>query len=726
MPEQDILHYLGRQDKWYLGGGSSLLWAPIHPQWLDVLGFWDGAHFLADEFQPVFTITFLDEKERALVPKFRSRQWNPAFLTQQYQIGGKVDITEKKALLSADALVSEVTFKNNSTVPRMLHLVMWSGQPTSAQGDRGEAEVMSDGKTITIVRDVQSGNGRSTRLACSLGMTGRVSSYSINTSQTIPNVPCWEYTPFYEKFRDGRLPGEERIAAPVEGGICYLALHSTLTLNPHARKTITCAAAIGQDRKRTLAALQKTLQEKRPIQASLRSWRSFFDRVPSVECSDRYIQKYYWYQWYGLKLNMVEEKAAGTILPAVCEGPGRYHRPLLRSCPAHVRETRWMNSSELAQGCFLTVLQHQREDGGFPDVILSNSISKGESGLLNWGESVLALHAIHPDTAFLGRVYHSLARYAGYTDRTWDRDRSGLSDAEAAPDGGLARRKGVEASVTAYGLKRDLAEMARQLGRTEEADNWGAEADKVKRAILEMMWDPEDELFYDVDSSTRERIRVKTVACFYPFMTDIVDERHVPGLKRHLLNPQEFWTPYPLATVSRDAPDFSAEGEEKGVRQHRPWNGRARPEANCCMIEALASVACRIDPTLKPYVVELITAFFHMVFMGDDVRFPNSYEHYHPISGKPSLYRGLNDVQRSWMVDLILKYVAGIRPRLDGTLAIDPFPFAIRRIAVDRIPFRGHLLRVEIEDEAISLYVDGQLRSSGKRGESLEFRLGSP
>jgi len=239
------------------------------------------------------------------------------------------------------------------------------------------------------------------------------------------------------------------------------------------------------------------------------------------------------------------------------------------------------------------------------------------------------------------------------------------------------------------------------------------------------MWDPADEIFYDVDPRTMECTKVKAVSCFYPYMTDIVDTGHVAGLRRHLLNAKEFWTPYPVATLSGDDPYFSPEAQWKGKRHNCPWNGRVWPMTNSHMIEALAHVARDVDESFKAHAVELTTTFIHMMFMKDDVRFPNCYEHYNPFTGRPSLYRGVNDYQHSWIVDLILKYVAGIQPQQDGTLVIDPLPFEVDWVRVDRVPFRGHMLKVEIDGENVSVYVDGVLKASGMRGEKIEVEVES-
>jgi glycogen debranching enzyme len=409
-----------------------------------------------------------------------------------------------------------------------------------------------------------------------------------------------------------------------------------------------------------------------------------------------------------------------------------------------MREMRWMNTPEVAHGCFFNGVKRQRKNGTYPKRLFPHNGPDYTVYHANLGKSILAVDAIHPDNDFSQKACDSLSKYARHCDTTLDPEGCGLYDVyrniriareslkrhETASDNEESnehddhiRLKGVDATVDMYCMKKALSLLTHTLGRTEEAKEWEDRANKIKRAVLNIMWDPSDEMFYDVDPNTMERTRVKAVTCFYPYMTDIIDESHIQGLKRHLLNPEEFWTPYPVATLSRDDPAFHPEAEWKGKRYHHPWNGRVWPIANCLIVEALACAGNSVDESLKGKAVELMTKFIHMMFMKDNVRFPHSYEHYNPISGKPSLYRSVDDVQHTWLADLILEYVAGVQPQENSTLVIDPFPFKTKWVRVENLPFRGHMLTLEIEGESISLLKDGVLEVSGKRGTKIEVKV---
>ena len=92
------LKLLERTDKWYLGGGNRLLWAPEFPLYLDKPGFWDHAQYYNYPFQPIFTWAILDDEGNELVPRFKARRWNPAALVQEFTCG-RLDIEETKCVL---------------------------------------------------------------------------------------------------------------------------------------------------------------------------------------------------------------------------------------------------------------------------------------------------------------------------------------------------------------------------------------------------------------------------------------------------------------------------------------------------------------------------------------------------------------------------------------------------------------------------------------------------
>ncbi len=755
MKKLDILKYLEREDKWYLGGGNRLLWAPPFPIWLDYPGFWDKAHYFNYEIEPVFTWTVLDEGGNEFNLRSVQRKWDPSKLKTRFKLITKnleqriFRFEEVKCCLPHDVLASQIKIRNKSKKKRKLHLILWTVQP-SYQATRStwisNVEVNKTGIFFTKhTHHLNQSDNPILQIHCSITFNRKIESYSVNLSEGQTIQPHWQLTPFFEKFRNGKLSNEISLSGVDNEGLIFMAIHTSIEFRAESEEQVCVyfgTAPTRKEIKRKIIAMEKL---KNPVTVSEKSWNDYFLTVPYFECSDAYLTRYYWYRWYGLRLNTIDVKEGNYKYPFVCEGIGYFRAPISYSAVCHILENRWMHNPKLAQGSLLTFIQNQRKDGGFRGYIDLNYYRQEMFYHANWGKVVRDLYKLHPDKKFLRKAYNGLVKYIDYFDRERDKEKSCLYDidnhyengqeymhryiaVESAADrdnwGKIFRLKGVDVAVYIYELKKSLAWMAKELNRqSAEVAKWLKGAAMIKDAILKKMWDPNDEMFFDVNPKTGKRTKVKAAVCFYPYMTDIVSEIHVSGLKRHLLNPKEFWTEYPIPSSSVDDKYFSAKPEWKGKRMNCPWNGRVWPMTNSHISEALAYTAIIFNnKELRAKSVELITKFVRMMFFNNDSTLPNCFEHYNPFTGEPSIYRGVDDYQHSWVNDLIIKYVVGIQVE-DDCVTIAPFPFQLRYIKLYRLKIRGQSIIVEIGNNKLFVHLNGKKYYSSEINQPIKIYI---
>ncbi len=736
---------LSRNDKWYLGG-NRLLWAPPFPQYLDFPGFWDEASYFNYEFAPLFTWTLLDEDGREIPLAFRSRNWRPDFLQQKYAAVSRqrrekdqwLRLVEQKTILTNDVACSLVRLRNRASKKRRLHFIAWTVQQSfPVKQTRWLSEIAFDGETISFIENLKPADKPQLSVAVRLSLNQTITSYAISLSQRSALQPHWRFTPFYETFVAGKLPNTAKISSIDNEGLLYFALHTEISLKPESERSVVIGLTVAPQKMPS-----ESLRKLQPIKTSRASWRSYFSQLPQFQSSDEYFTRYYWYRWYGLRLNTISVQEGNYQHPFVCEGIEYFRAPISYSAMCHMRENRWRHDPGLAAGSLLTFIDNQREDGGLRGYIDVNHYRQELFYHADWGNAVLELERIHPSQEFRAAIYPGLKRYAEYFDRERDAENSGLYDIDNQYETGqefmhrylavdshadhdnwgeVFRLKGVDATVYIYELKRALSRIAMQLGREEDAKAWQRGAEKIKAAVLRQMWDEKAEMFFDVDPKTGQRTGVKAAVCFYPYFTDIVSHAHLPGLKKHLCNPKEFWTPFPAPASSVDDPFFCAEPEWKGKRMKCPWNGRVWPMTNSHLAEALAQTAIRFnDEKLQAAAVEFITTFIRMMFFEGDPWRPNCFEHYHPFTGKPALYRGVDDYQHSWVNDLILKYVCGIRPHDDG-VTISPFPFKLKEFVLDHVIVRGVKLKVERKGKKFRVWQNGEFVAKSEIGQTVEL-----
>ena len=101
-----------------------------------------------------------------------------------------------------------------------------------------------------------------------------------------------------------------------------------------------------------------------------------------------------------------------------------------------------------------------------------------------------------------------------------------------------------------YGDRRALSKMAAELGLEKEAEAWAQKAREVKEKMLELLYDPEDEFFYDVDRHGRKR-KFLSISISNVFQEHVLDQDMADRIyQRHMKNPNEFWTEYPFPSMA--------------------------------------------------------------------------------------------------------------------------------------------------------------------------------
>ena len=105
-----------------------------------------------------------------------------------------------------------------------------------------------------------------------------------------------------------------------------------------------------------------------------------------------------------------------------------------------------------------------------------------------------------------------------------------------------------------YGNRIALAEMADFLGKPAEAVMWRKKANEIREKMFELLFDEEDCFFYDMDKHGRRR-RIKSIAITNVILEDVCSPTLVDEIyERHLANPAEFATPYPIPSLAMNDP----------------------------------------------------------------------------------------------------------------------------------------------------------------------------
>lgn len=236
-------------------------------------------------------------------------------------------------------------------------------------------------------------------------------------------------------------------------------------------------------------------------------------------------------------------------------------------------------------------LNNQKEDGQFPCYVLD----KSNPNVVNYGRSIgygqiqecvsftslcLETYKLIDDKTFLENAYEKCVKWDNwlcanrmtlnkglielFCEHDTGHDNSARladvpkgcpkADAKICGDGDFMPLLAPDMNSVFYGSRAALAEMARILGKYNEAEQWEQKAGDVKKALFELCYDAEDEFFYDVDRNGRFR-RFRSIHIVNLFQEHLLDGDMAEKIyTRYLKNPKEFWTPYPFPSMSISDP----------------------------------------------------------------------------------------------------------------------------------------------------------------------------
>ena len=256
---------------------------------------------------------------------------------------------------------------------------------------------------------------------------------------------------------------------------------------------------------------------------------------------------------------------------------------------------------------------------------------------------------------------------------------------------------------TTYAYKNFCAatSMAKLLNDTVSERLYAMMSEQSRSQMLEVMWDEDDNFFYDIKPIVHKRARVKSTTGFYVFWARVADHKHLSMLK-HLFNPATFWTEYPLPSLPLDYKKY-ARLQEAGWTY---WNYATWPRTTCHVVDGVLWAAKALDSSLSKNAITLFNRYTRMHFPNGDLQKPNIAERYDPHTGSPFI-ENLDYNHSSW-IDLLLQHVAGITPQESDTLVIDPIDMGWKSFSFKNIRYRNHDLDIEFtRGLGMKISVDG-------------------
>jgi glycogen debranching enzyme len=148
---------------------------------------------------------------------------------------------------------------------------------------------------------------------------------------------------------------------------------------------------------------------------------------------------------------------------------------------------------------------------------------------------------------------------------------------------------------------RALADLCRTL-KDDDAAKYEKLAGKIANRMLEIMYDEETAAFYDVYGHEHQKSKTLTFTVGIPIMMkEVSKEMAAEILRRHFLNNNEFNLPYPIPSVSRSEPAYSAY-ESKFLWRGPTWVVINWFLFNCFKANGFAKEADHLFQTVKKLI----------------------------------------------------------------------------------------------------------------------------
>jgi hypothetical protein len=181
------------------------------------------------------------------------------------------------------------------------------------------------------------------------------------------------------------------------------------------------------------------------------------------------------------------------------------------------------------------------------------------------------------------RYFKRLQRYLNYWLVEMDANGNGLSEWMSAPHTGMDNQheragwwldrfsEGVDLNCYLVRECRSFATLAALAGKAGLAQEYFSRADVLAARIRQVMWNEAEGFFFDhnartgealmsrhagwasaINSQPTEWIGVKSASAFTALWAEVATPEQARRLIfEHLLNPQEFWTPYPVTALAK-------------------------------------------------------------------------------------------------------------------------------------------------------------------------------
>ncbi len=455
------------------------------------------------------------------------------------------------------------------------------------------------------------------------------------------------------------------------------------------------------------------------------AWDFLAANIPLLDCPDRDIEQIYYFRWWTFRKH-IRSTPDGLVITEFL-APVKHagvHNTVSCSLNHHIDEGRWLRDRRYLDEDVVFWLRGH-EGGPQPH------LHKYSSWLAH---ALLGRCMVNGDRGFLTGILDDLV--ADY--RAWEAERLGedglfwqfdVRDGMEESVSGSRRDRNARPTINSYmyGNARALATIASWAGRSDVAREFTDKADRLKELVQTELWDQAAE-FFKARLAGGGLADVREQIGYTPWFMGLPDDGYEAAW-RQLVDEDGFAAPFGPTTAERRHPGFTV--MEAGGDDCQ-WNGPSWPFSTSITLTALANL-------LNDYTQEVMTpadylaalktyAASHHLRRDDGSVVCWIDENLHPFTGEwlarkrkrakaASFCERGKDYNHSTYCNLVISGLAGLRPRTDETVEVNPlFPAEWDYFCLDDVRYHGRRLTILWDREGsrygrgkgLSVMVDGR------------------
>lgn len=118
--------------------------------------------------------------------------------------------------------------------------------------------------------------------------------------------------------------------------------------------------------------------------------------------------------------------------------------------------------------------------------------------------------------------------------------------------------RSVDMSAQMVLFARNLKQIAGLIGNQKHINEYNIFCKQTSAAINSLCWNNEDGFYYDLGYG--QQIKRKHIGMFWALLAGVVPKKNLDRFLAHLVNPNEFWRKFPVASFPADQPKFDPKG----------------------------------------------------------------------------------------------------------------------------------------------------------------------